>query len=157
MALTQEKMKRSRICNRFMVYFIQDIRFYFSQDLFSKVFFCVKKYWSRKMYRNKTFFKVLNFSICLYQCCNLCFFLSLSDRNSKTPGSILIVDLRRVTGMFLAWFWDSKLSGSTFNGKNTKIVIYNRGQVNGRISNELPRPRWVPKIVLSKVVDYCCL
>ena len=42
MALTHEKMKRSRICNRFMVYFIQDIRFYFSQNLFSKVFFCVK-------------------------------------------------------------------------------------------------------------------
>ncbi len=38
MALTHEKMKRLRICNRFMVYFIQDIRFYFSQNLFSKVF-----------------------------------------------------------------------------------------------------------------------
>ena len=43
----------------------------------------------------------------------------------------MIRELGRATGMFLSWLWDAKLSGSTFNGKIAKIVIYAKGWVNG--------------------------
>ena len=35
----------------------------------------------------------------------------------------------KTTGMFSAWFWDSKLGGSTFIGKIAQIVIYEKERV----------------------------
>ena len=60
---------------------------------------------------------------------------------------ILIGDLRRITGMFLAWFLDSKLSGSTFT--IAKIVIKHQARLNGGSNYEHPGQRWVPKLVVN--------
>jgi len=35
----------------------------------------------------------------------------------------LIMELGRATGIFVAWFWDSKMIGSIFIGGKAKIVI----------------------------------
>ena len=51
--------------------------------------------------------------------------------------------------MFLAWFRDSKLSGSR---KISKIVVYDKARVNGGINYDYPEQRWVPKLVIRYVL-----
>ena len=53
----------------------------------------------------------------------------------------------RTTGMILAWFWDSKLTGKIVIGKIGKIVISDQARINGGSIYEYPGQRWVPKLV----------
>ena len=55
-------------------------------------------------------------------------------------------ELERTIWMFYAWFWDSNLSGSTFNGKKAKIVIYDHARVTCGSYYEYPGQRWVLKL-----------
>ena len=81
-------------------------------------------------------------SVCLFVCFN-----------SGTPGQIclknLIGVLGRPTGMLLAWFWDSELSGSTSIAKMFRGKIAQE-RVNGRSNFKQPGQRWVSKLVLNK-------
>ena len=48
--------------------------------------------------------------------------------------------------MFIAWFGMSQV-GSLLKRKRVKIIIYDKGRVNGGTNNDFPGPRWVPKLV----------
>ena len=50
--------------------------------------------------------------------------------------------------MFLAWFWDSKLSGLTFNGKIAKILVYDKGFT---VDYDSPELTWDPKLVYYEI------
>ena len=41
--------------------------------------------------------------------------------------------------------------GPLLTGKIAKIVIYNKGRVNGGTNYDSPAPRWVPKLVAHKI------
>ena len=52
-------------------------------------------------------------SVCLF----VCLFVWMSDHNSETLdrfAKVMIMELGKNSGIFLAWFGYSKLSGSTF-------------------------------------------
>ena len=50
--------------------------------------------------------------------------------------------------MFLAWFWDSKLSKFTFIGKNKAR------RVNGGTNFDSPGQRWVPKLIFNIIAIF---
>ena len=62
----------------------------------------------------------------LYLFLSVCLFLFVCPILTNKPQTdlpqIFVEDLERTTGMFLTWFWDFKLSGSTFIWKKN----YNR-------------------------------
>jgi len=63
--------------------------------------------------------------------------------------------------MFLVWFWDSKLSGSTFIAKVKFPGKIGQMRVTGGSKNEYPGERWVPKLefyanVKRILIHKCC-
>ena len=65
--------------------------------------------------------------------------------------NILIWELGRTTVMFLAWFWDSELSGPRLLAK---IVICDQARVSCGSNYVYPGQRWVLKLVLDIIIVF---
>jgi len=90
--------------------------------------------------------------IIIYKCkvvISVCLFIYpiITHKHLHRFASNFNGELIRTTVMFLAWFWDSKLSGSTFKGKIAKIVIYDKVRVNGGTN-------WLPWAALGSQASF---
>ena len=70
-------------------------------------------------------------------------------------ASNFVWKLGRTAGIFLIWLLDSKLSGSTFQGKKAKTVIYDQARVNGgRNLANTEFPSYFFNLIFKKITKF---
>ena len=100
----------------------------------------------KKMYRVCFSFFFCSYKVLIYFCWFVCQVITREPPLTDLPHS---GNLRE-----FSWFGFEILSwvGKLETRKITKIIIYDKGRVNGGTNYDSPGPHWVPKLVYNKPV-----